>query len=119
MTRRPHGENERYGFVVDSGKRFWRVQVKSSYCIYRGAYRARCHRASAKLYKADEIDFVVAYVVPLSIWYVIPANCVIGSVWVAFYPSGCQQGGRFECYREAWHLMAGHASPSAKQGTTK
>jgi len=26
---------------------------------------------------------------------------------LSFYPSGCQKnGGRFECYREAWYLMA-------------
>jgi hypothetical protein len=112
---KPHGENERYDFIVDSGKRLWRVQVKSSYCIHRGAYRARCHRAQAKLYEANEIDFVAIYIVPVNIWYVIPANCVIGSIWVAFYPSGCKQGGRFEGYREAWHLMGARASsPSAE-----
>ena len=28
---KPWGESERYDFVLDTGKKFWRVQVKSTY----------------------------------------------------------------------------------------
>jgi hypothetical protein len=107
---KPHGDNERYDFILDSGERLWRVQVKSTCCLHRGRYRARCHRTNQIGYKANEIDFVVAVVVPLDIWYVIPVKCVVGTKYVALYPLGCKQGGYFECYREAWHLMAGTAS---------
>ena len=28
---KPYGDNERYDFILDSGERFWRVQVRSTY----------------------------------------------------------------------------------------
>src|SRR5438477_12810869 len=30
IVAKPYGDNERYDFVVDSGQRLWRVQVKST-----------------------------------------------------------------------------------------
>jgi PD-(D/E)XK endonuclease len=107
---KPHGGNERYDFVVDSGERLWRVQVKSTYCAFRRGYQAPARGGNKEPYKAEEIDFVVAYIVPRDIWYVIPVNCVTSSSSLTFYPSGCSRGGYFESYREAWHLMTGRAS---------
>jgi hypothetical protein len=36
----PNGEDEAYDFIVDSGQRLWRVQVKSIYSAFRHGYRA-------------------------------------------------------------------------------
>ena len=36
---KPHGENEPYDFILDSGKRLWRVQVKSIFSLFRDGYR--------------------------------------------------------------------------------
>ena len=102
----PNGEDEAYDFIVDSGQRLWRVQVKSIYRSYRRGYRASCRHSNNDHYKADEIDFVVAYIVPREIWYIIPVNSIVASGFLNFHPSGCRWGGRFERYREAWHLMA-------------
>jgi hypothetical protein len=110
---KPYGDSERYDFILDSGERLWRVQVKSVSATYpRGShgYRtASCHsRGSCKdlPYTADEIDFFVAYIVPLDIWYVIPVKLVTPVLGMCFYPSGSRLGGRYEPYREAWDLMA-------------
>jgi hypothetical protein len=107
---KPHGDNERYDFILDSGERFWRVQVKTICQVHGHLYQTSvCHGygVNTKPYKAGEIDFVVAYLAPRDIWYVIPVRCVSGSTVLCFYPSGCRRGGgRFEPYREAWHLMA-------------
>jgi hypothetical protein len=104
---KPHGENERYDFVVDSGQRLWKVQVKSSYRACRGGYQVGTGGNGQKTYTAEEIDFLVGYVAPRDIWYVLPVNCILLLHSLCFYPSGCNRGGgRFECYREAWHLMA-------------
>jgi hypothetical protein len=108
---KPHGDNERYDFVVDSGERFWKVQVKSSHCVYRGGYQVGSGGNDQQPYKAEEIDFLAGYVAPRDIWYVIPVNSILVSRTLCFYPSGCNKGGRFECYREAWHLMVAPASP--------
>jgi hypothetical protein len=112
---KPYGDSERYDFILDSGERLWRVQVKSVATTYtcgagRGYRTASCHsRGSCKdlPYTADEIDFFVTYIVPLDIWYVIPVKLVTPVLGICFYPSGCRSiGGRFEPYREAWYLMA-------------
>jgi PD-(D/E)XK endonuclease len=102
----PNGEDEAYDFILDSGERLWRVQVKSMYSSFRNGYRASCRHSNDDYYKAEEIDFVVAYIVPREIWYIIPVNSIVASSVLNFYPSGCRWGGRFECYRDAWHLMA-------------
>jgi hypothetical protein len=104
---KPHGDNERYDFILDSGERLWRVQVKSTCCARGGGYRAWARGSNDSPYTAAEIDFLVVYVVPLDIWYVIPVKVVTTLLWLGFFPSGCKRNaGRFECYREAWHLMA-------------
>jgi len=110
---KPYGDSERYDFILDSGERLWRVQVKSIATTYppgsHGYRAASCHsRGSYKdlPYTADEIDFFVAYIVPLDIWYVLPVELVTLVLGLYFYPSGCRLGGRLEPYREAWHLMA-------------
>jgi len=105
---KPFGDNERYDFILDSGKRLWRIQVKS---IYRSRHRGyhtsiRRGRGAYEPYHPTEVDFMVAYVAPPDIWYVIPVNSLAGSASLSFYPSGCRSGGYFEAYREAWHLMA-------------
>ena len=104
----PHGDSELYDFVIDSGERFWRVQVKSIYVFSsRYGYRTRSTHSGNTHYTAEEIDVLVAYIVPRNLWYVIPVDCVPASGSVSFYPSGHTRGiDRMEVFREAWHLMA-------------
>jgi hypothetical protein len=107
---KPYGDSERYDFVLDSGERFWSVQVRStSSARGRTGYiiptcSGKGH--SAKPYRADEIDFLVAYIVPHDVWYVVPINQITPFQMLSFYPAGCRIGGYWEPYREAWHLMA-------------
>jgi len=111
---KPYGDSERYDFILDSGERLWKVQVKSIASVYtydggHGYRTATCHsRGSYKdlHYTADEIDFLVAYIVPRDVWYVIPVKLVTPVLGMCFYPVGCRRGGYYENYREAWHLMA-------------
>jgi PD-(D/E)XK endonuclease len=104
---KPYGDKERYDFILDSGERFWRVQVRSIFGLVEGIYRTRCTHGDKILYTADEIDFLAVYIAPLMVWYIIPVDCAPASGVLAFYPSGRERGsGRFEAFREAWHLMA-------------
>jgi hypothetical protein len=108
---KPYGDNERYDFILDSGERFWRVQVRSTSGIAKGrscyiVASRRGHSPNSKAYQAGEIDFFVVYIVPLGVWYVIPVGEIGGLHYLPLYPSGCRGGGLFEAYREAWHLMA-------------
>jgi PD-(D/E)XK endonuclease len=100
---KPLVDSERYDFILDSGERFWRVQVKSTCQAHSSGYPAWARGSHHKPYKASEIDFLVAYIIPRDIWYVIPVNLVTAATWLGFYPSGCKtNAGRFESYREAW-----------------
>ena len=111
-----HGDSECYDFILDSGERFWRVQVKSIYRLSRCGYQAMAERSYHRRYTAEQIDFLVAYIVPRNIWYVIPVGCIAVSAALAFYPSGSRRNAhRYEPYREAWHLMAAGAdSPDSR-----
>jgi hypothetical protein len=73
---KPHGDNER----------FWRVQVKSTYSSRGPGYRALGHRGNRKPYKANEIDFLVAYIAPIDVWYVIPVDALGPSRAMASIP---------------------------------
>jgi hypothetical protein len=51
-----------------------------------------------------EIDFVAAYIIPLDLWYIIPAGVVAmrkGSIWLAPW----RRQSKHERYLEAWHLL--------------
>jgi hypothetical protein len=53
-------------------------------------------------YTEEEIDFLVAYMVPLNLWYVIPVKACLNRCNLLFYPKSKNLRGRYEKYREAW-----------------
>jgi len=105
---RPYGDSDRYDFIVHSGQHFWRVQVKSSSAMQYGAYLVNAQRNSngrSIPYTAEEIDFLVAHIVPEDAWFVIPVRAFTPRKSVRVYPRGDARSGRYEKYREAWCLM--------------
>jgi hypothetical protein len=110
-----YGDNERYDFILDSGERLWRVQVKSTYCTYRRGYRTVGYRGKRRAYTAKEIDFLVVYIAPRNMWYVIPVRHLAKALPLNFYPSGSKRGaGYFEFCRDAWYLMAPGATEQSR-----
>jgi len=109
---KPWGDSERYDFIVactaqDFSKRFWRVQVKCTETTRARAYEVRAAYCSGKgraIYTPEDIDFLVAHIVPLNIWYVLPVAACMPSPMLRFYPGGARCA-RFEQYREAWNLL--------------
>ncbi len=101
---KPWGDSERYDFILDTGRRFARIQVKSTQRFAESRYRVKAAGWKDE-YTVDEIDFVVAYIVPEDLWYVIPIAACLGHKSLRFYPHG---GGKslLEKYREAWCLIA-------------
>jgi hypothetical protein len=97
------GDSERYDFIVDSGKKLWRVQVKSSRHYDGSRYIVKLKGAAA--YTAKEIDFIVAYIVPENLWYVIPISVAARRGQMYLSPGGTRHF-RHEKYREAWCQMA-------------
>jgi PD-(D/E)XK endonuclease len=105
---KPCGDSERYDFILDSGTRLWRVQVKSTYVERAHSYIIKAKGSTdgkRQAYTAMQIDILVAYIVADDAWYVIPIRAFAPRTQLKFYPSGNKKGGLYEKYREAWHLM--------------
>ena len=64
---KPWGDSDRYDYILDAGRRFWRVQVRSTayeshrgYAVHTYVYVKRKMVALT----ADDIDCIIAYIVP-------------------------------------------------------
>ena len=74
---KPWGDSDRYDLIVDVCGRLLKVQVKSAHRVCAqpgGGYHIRAHPHQRVSYRDDEIDFLVAYIVPEDIWYVFPPS---------------------------------------------
>jgi len=102
---KPWGDSDPYDFIVETGGRLWKVQVKSAHRPGEdGSYSFRAHGHSLR---ADEIDALVAYVVPENAWYVFPVKVVrlLGSL--KLFTGSRKRRSKFEKYREAWWILRG------------
>ena len=111
---KPWGDSERYDFILDSGERLWRVQVKSGAYHKNRRYglHGMCGNRGQTLYTAGEIDILAGYLIPIDVWYLIPVE-KIKNRWLLFFPYGGARCGHYEQYREAWSLMAPRASDAS------
>jgi hypothetical protein len=103
---KPWGESDRYDIGVEHNGRFLRVQIKS--VMHRVGPSYRCGvRASdrSRPYKRCEIDFVAIYIIPESIWYVLPSDVALASANRNISLTPHLKGHRYEPYKEAWHLL--------------
>jgi PD-(D/E)XK endonuclease len=101
---KPWGDSAPFDFIVNTGPNSWRVQIKSAYKSDKLRYAVRAEADNIP-YTKENIDFLVAYVVPENAWYVIPVAALGGRANLWLYPHKGSKS-RFEPYREAWCLMA-------------
>ena len=105
---KPWGDSERYDFILDAGHCTWRVQIKCTESTNAGGYQVQSTYSDCKQkghYTADDIDILVAYILPLDLWYIVPAHALPQSASLRFYPEGNTRKPRFEQYREAWTIF--------------
>ena len=105
---KPWGDSDRYDLVVDVGGRMLRVQVKSAHCVSAspgGGYNFRACPHTHSSYRDDEIDILVAYIVPENIWYIFPASAFRYMKSLRLFPYSGRKMSKFEQYREAWHAF--------------
>ena len=105
---KPWGDSEHYDFILDTGTRLWRVQVKSSSALRNGTYCVNANRRSkwtSIAYKTGEIDFLIAQIVPEDCWYVIPLKAILPRKSLRIYPEKDPRVGEYGKYREAWELI--------------
>jgi len=102
---KPWGDSERYDFVIDSGYNFWRVQVKSTQRFANWRYQVKT-AGWKSAYTKREIDFLIAYISPENVWYIVPIAATVSHQHLRFYPNGKGHNSRLEKYREAWCQLA-------------
>lgn len=106
---KPWGDSERYDFILDAGCRLWRVQLKCTEAVRARGYDVQpayaIYGKSKVAYTADDIDVLVAHIVPKDVWYVLPVDVYAPSRSLRFYPDVECQRARWENYREAWELF--------------
>ncbi len=106
---KPWGDSERYDFILDNGERLWRVQVKCTEHQRARGYDIQSIYVNPKgdktLYTSAEIDVLIAHVVPVDVWYVVPIETIVFSKSLRLYPDASCPRARFEQFREAWHLL--------------
>jgi hypothetical protein len=106
---RPWGDSERYDLILDTGSRLWRVQLKCTEALHARGYNIQPSYAiygqGKAVYTADQIDVLVAHIVPKDTWYVLPVDVFVPSKSLRFYPDIDCKAARWESYREAWHLL--------------
>jgi hypothetical protein len=99
---KPWGDSESFDCVVGRPGKFLAVQVKCTISELRTGQGYACSTCSSgKPYRAGAFDFLAAYVVPEDAWYIIAAKAIRGMKSISLLT----QGGKYEKYREAWHLL--------------
>jgi PD-(D/E)XK endonuclease len=105
---KPYGDSERFDFILSRDGHLWRVQVKSTRTAKHGVYEISAHGCwgAHDIYTKDEIDFIVAYVVPEKVWYIIPIEATRGRKRLCLHPNVPRKPCyKYEKYREAWCLL--------------
>ena len=112
---KPWGDSERYDFVLDSGSRLWKVQIKGTETLRARGYEVRASYTDGKgraNYQPGDIDVLAAHVIPLDLWYILPVGVWGDHPMLRFYPHGAKHT-KYEQYREAWDLFREPPEPAA------
>jgi hypothetical protein len=109
LVAKPWGDSERYDFILAAGPRLWRVQLKCTEVLRARGYDVQpiytIYGKGKITYTADDIDVLVAHILPVNAWYVLPIESIARSTSLRFYPDIPCNSARWEKYREAWHLL--------------
>ena len=88
--------------------RLWKIQVKSVQGKDpQGRYTANMRKSFSRRYERGEIDFFAVWVIGAATWYIVPGSEVFPAKCGHFYPDVRGSRGKYERYREAWHLLIG------------
>ena len=99
---RPWGDSAPYDMMLERDGRVLRVQVKCTTYPCGNSYR--CHvTASGVPYAKEQVDFIAAYIIPLDVWYIIPAGAPGRHMQILLSPH--RKNTRYYEYKEAWHLL--------------
>jgi len=106
---KPYGDSDLYDFIVDTGRRLLKVQVKSTgHVASPGVYSVNAGRhlcGGVVPYKRSQVDFMVVHIVPEDGWYILPMRVVGWRVSLRLPSSEHGKPGAYAKYLEAWKLL--------------
>src|SRR6266513_2118962 len=105
---KPWGDSERYDFILDNGRRLLRVQIKATDCLRAHAYETRATYTVGKgraVYGPKDIDFLVAHIATLNVWYVLPVRACMPAPMLRFYPHRTANKLRLDKRLVAWRRL--------------
>lgn len=107
----PVGDNAPYDCILENQGKTVKVQIKSTNDRHLSG-RNDCFKvnfakgAKSKVkYKAQNVDYLAAYIHSLDCWYIIPYNA-IEAVSVRLYPHRSDYEGKYERYKERWEILS-------------
>ena len=106
---KPYGDSAPFDFIVGRRTPLHRVQVRGTSAWVKRSYVCRLTHGGVPpvRYDQSDFDFLAAYVIPCEQWYVIPLAAMANvQSAISLYPHVRGSEGRFEKYRDAWHLLA-------------
>lgn len=113
---KPVGDRLPYDLVFDVQTRLVKIQVKSAwydspsgnYVIDNRRTKTNRRRMVRDAYEISDFDFAIAYIEPLSLFYIFPVDIFIayGSEIHLVEMDKRQRKPRSAEYREAWHLIS-------------
>ncbi len=102
---KPNGDNQPFDFHVTSKLGTFRIQVKSTWKLAKNRY---CSLIQPKrLNPASGFDYVVVYIAPMDVWYIMPARAIPEHGYPYFFPHDPDRDGPYEKYRNRWSLLTG------------
>ena len=108
---RPWGETS-YDVGTDYRNLRCRVQVKSTeYMRGKRSYMLNVRGTRGRPYKKGSIDFVAMFLIPDSVWYIIPFEQLKknGKRLCSFHLAVGNARHKYSQFREAWHLLRGES----------
>ncbi len=109
---KPWGDSGRYDVAVEHEGKFMRVQVKCTMARCGKGYVCTFIRSGLAPYTAEELDFFAIYVIPVDVWYIIPAEvATLHKHNILLSPR--LKGHKYARYLDARHLLRGERRKAA------
>jgi hypothetical protein len=106
---RPFGEKAPYDCVIDNGRDFLRIQIKSSAVLNsKTTYHLKVqHGGSARRasYTKQHIDVLAVYILPEDTFYLFPVEAVANRASLSLPSAERRHRSRYAEYHEAFHLL--------------
>jgi hypothetical protein len=107
---KPLSSKESYDYIVDNGRRCWRVQVKATDTLAsKMSYRINCGKGADQKYRYEEgeIDFLVIHVIPEDTFFILPWEALKGRVGLSVPSARWRDLGAFAEHLGRWDLLLG------------